>query len=362
MSDERLSLPSASSRARDSRCHGALNFIRALRASGVVLDDGNKPWTESGTRIHAASTGEEIDLEHDETLSLETVQSRLARLREALGVPNDAEEIVERRFWLRDGLKRIASGQPDRIWRFDRVSIIPDIKTGWAQTEPEDTNLQFRSYAVLEWLNGIDRQEVIVATINAHGAKPMPVKYDVAALMQAEDEWRAEIAACNQPDAPRVAGPVQCKYCPAKIHCDKAQAIVPQVASLTIHEQGLTVTNEQIAELLDRCGLAKRMIGEIEAEAKRRLTENPESLPGWTLAPGRVAHPITALRTVLKRCIAHGITAEAFTEKASMTKTNLTELLGDALGIKGKALKAIIDEVLEGATADKPAAASLKRI
>ncbi len=367
MSDERLSLPSASSRARDSRCPGALNLIRELRAAGVELEPVKKVWTVTGTRIHAASAGEELDLEHTETLALETVQSRLGWLQEALGVPPGTEEIVERRLWLRDGLRRIASGQPDRIWRIGKTSVIPDIKTGWGDVEGEDTNLQFRAYAVLEYVNRGDVEEVIVATISAHGKKPMPVRYDAEALTLALHEWLAEIEACNKPDAPRIAGAVQCNYCPAKLHCDKAQASIPKVAALTIHESGLVVTNEQIAALLDRCGLAKKMIGEIEAEAKRRLEADPECLPiegggKWGLKPGRVDHPITQLRVVLARCMERGVSAETFTEAATVTKTKLTDMLGAALGLKGKALKAVVDEVLRGAAEDKQSAPSLKRI
>ena len=361
MSNERLNLPSASSRARDSRCPGALNLIRSLQEQGLLVERTHA-WTESGTCIHAAVEGEEVDLEHDEETARETVVARLASLREHLTVPLDADELIEERLWLRGGLKRIASGKPDRIWRYGATSVIPDIKTGWGVTEAEETNLQFRAYAVLEWLNRADVEEVIVATINAHGAKPKPVVYDVEALQMAEQEWRDEITACNQPDAPRVAGPIQCKYCPAKLHCDKAREVIPQVAALTIHEPGMIVTNEQIAELLDRCGHAEKMIGEIKAEAKRRLTEDPASVPGWQIVPGKVTKPVTDLTTVFNRCIGKGVTAEQFTAACSLTKTNLTDALKTAMGIKGKALNAIIDEVLAGATAEKQSAPSLKRI
>lgn len=362
MSDERLSLPSASSRARDSRCPGALNLIRSLIEAGVSLDDGNRPWTESGTRIHAAVAGEEIDLEHEEESARETVAARLARLRKDLAVPDDAVEIIEQRFWLRLGLKKIASGQPDLVWVFGNTAVIPDIKTGWLNAEREDSNPQLRAYAVLIALNAPGIERVIVALAQAHGAKPQPVEYNKATLDAAELEWRAEILECNNPDAPRIAGPVQCKYCAAKLHCDKARAVVGEVAALTIHEQGLTVTNEEIVALLDRCGHAKRMIGEIEAEAKRRLAADPACLPGWKLAEGKTAHPITDLVTVFNRCLTKGITAEQFTAGCSITKKNLTAALKTATSTKGKALDATVKEVLEGCTGEKKAAFSLERI
>ena len=357
--DERLSLPSASSRARDSRCPGALNIINALRLAGLLREEVH-PWTESGTKIHAASTGEEVELDHAETSALETVEARLDKLKKLLGVPGRAEEIVERRFWMRDGLRKIASGKPDRIWRFDDTSVIPDIKTGWGETEAEESNLQFRAYAVLERLNRPEVDQVIVATINAHGKPPKPVVYDRAALLEAEQEWRSEIRACMAPGAPRVAGPIQCKYCPAKLHCQQAQAVLKETSSLTIHETGLTVTNEELAALLDRCGLAEKMIGTIRAEARRRLETGLE-VPGWQLAPGRSTTPITDIQSVFSKCAEMGIQPEAFTAVCSITKKALTDLLKNATGQKGKALDTIIAQVTAGATESKQSAPTLKR-
>ena len=358
--DERLDLPSASSRERDSRCPGARNLIRKLAAAGQLVEEIHS-WTESGTRIHAASEGHDVELEHDETVALETVEGRLAALRKELGVPDDAEELIEKRLWLYDGLRKIASGKPDRIWRFGSTSVIPDIKTGWGEVEPEETNLQFRGYAVLEYFDRPGVQRVIVAKVGAHGPKPKPVVYEEPDLLRAKDEWLAEVEACKQPDAPRVAGSIQCKYCPAKLHCPEAQAVVSQVASLTIHEPGLVVTNEQLVELLDRCSTAEKMVAVIRAEARRRLKDDPNSLPGWTLTPGRTTSKVVDLATVFSRCTAKGVTAEQFTAACSITKKDLTDVLKATTGLKGKALNAVIDEVLEGATEEKTSAPVLKR-
>jgi hypothetical protein len=361
MTDVRENLPSSSSRARDQRCPGALNFIRALRESGVVLDDGNKPWTESGTRIHAAVAGEEIDLEHDEESAKEIVQARLQRLHEDLGAPSDAAEIKEDRMWLRDGMRKIASGQPDIVWIYGDIAVIPDVKTGWLNAEREDVNPQLRSYAVLVWLNIPGIHRVIVALAQAHGKKPHPVGYDEGALRLAEEEWRAEIDACNQPDAPRVAGDKQCKYCPAAPHCEKANALVDSMA-LTVRGREITgITDSELSGMLDLCKPVKDQINKIEAEAKRRKEANPDCLPDWELVPGKVAHPIIDLVTVFNRCTDHGITPEKFTEACSITKKSLTEALKTATGKKGKALDDIVKQVVEGATIDKPSAAQLKR-
>lgn len=359
MSDERLDLPSASSRDRDSRCPGSRNLIRALRLTGHIVERTHS-WTESGTRIHDAVAGEGGDLEHAEEVARETVVARIAKLREDLGVPADAVEHVERRLWLRDGIRRVASGKPDIILMYGDTALIPDIKTGWGDVEHEASNLQLRGYAVLAWLeHGVKR--VIVAIAKAQGARPVPVEYGPEELAQARQEWLAEIAETNKPGAKRVAGDIQCNYCPAKLHCPEAQAVIPQTAMVTIHEPGLVVSNQDLTTLLDRCGHAKKMIGEIEAEAKRRLADDPDALPGFKLVPGAARGTIKDLATVFSRCHAHGITAEDFTAACSITKTNLTAALKDALQLKGKALNAVIGEVLAGCTEEKQSAPQIKR-
>lgn len=362
--DERLFLPSASSRGRDKACPGALNLIRALRTVGIQIDGGNKPWTESGNRIHAAVAGEDIDLEHDEESARETVEARLTCLRADLSVPDNAAEIIEQRIWLFDVEKKIASGKPDRIWLFDDVAVIPDVKTGWINAEAETSNPQLRGYAVLAWHGFMVRygvRRVIVALAQAHGSKPQPVEYDEAALMAAEAEWRAEIEACNAPDAPRIPGEVQCRYCPAKFHCPEARA---HVSGLAVIPGGtiLTVSNDELSKLLDRSKMASKLIEEIEAEAKRRLEVDPGCVPGYALAPGRASKPISDLSTVFTRCSLRGITPEKFTAACKITKKELTELLKTASGTKGKALDGIIEEVIAGCVEEKTTAKTLKRI
>jgi len=360
MTDERFDMPSSSTRERDSRCPGARNLIRALRMTGHLVERTHS-WTESGTRIHEAVEGKEIDLDHNEETARESVVARIAELRQALGVPVDAVELVEQRLWLRDGLRRVASGRPDKIWLYDRTAVIPDVKTGWGGVAHESVNLQLRGYAVLAYINHQEVERVIVAIAGAHGAKPHPVEYGIKELEQSRQEWLAEIAATNQPGAPRVAGDVQCNYCPAKLHCPQAQEQIPKMALTTIHETGLVVSNEDLAALLDRCGLAKKMVGEIEAEAKRRLEADPDALPGFKLVPGTNRATITNITGVFGRCGQHGVTADQFTGACSLTKAALTALLKKATGEKGKALNAIIDAVLDGMTESQQSAPQIKR-
>ena len=59
---------------------------------------------------------------------------------------------------------------------------------------------------------------------------------------------------------------------------------------------------------------------------------------------------ITSVGTAYERAAAHGVTAEAFAAKCSLSLKGLNEALKNATGTKGKALEAIADEVLRGIT------------
>ena len=273
--------------------------------------------------------------------------------------PSDAVEVKETRLWLTQNGERIASGKPDIVWYFGDTAVIPEVKTGWLNAEQEDANLQLRAQAVLVWLNNREVIRVIVALAQAHGENPMPAEYDEAALSMAYREWMDEIDRCNQPDAPRVAGPLQCKYCPAKTHCPEAHQVVKTLATAQPGVLAAVVTLEQ---LYDACAAAEGVIDKIRAEIKRRLEIDPDAFGGRiVLKPGRVTTPIVDLPIVFARCYEKGISAEQFTAACSLPKKNLLPLLKAATGTKGKALDALVEEIIEGATAEKQAAPSLAR-
>lgn len=362
MSDERLGLPSASSRDRDWRCPGNRGIVAQLSAEGSLRDDKTAV-SESGDKIHEAlETGDDSDLTHGETVSLESIQEKIDQIKEMAGVPDDAEEVKEVRLWLRDGLKKIASGKADLTYRWGDMALIIDAKSGWKEVTPSPENLQLRGLVALEFANNTDCDTVMTAIAPAVG-KP----HDVVAYHRETTghlallEWKDHIRKTEEQDAPRIPGN-HCDYCPAKIHCPEARAVVKRVAATIIHGAGFSLPTRELEQFLDQfSGMAKKVIAEAEAEMKRRLDDDPDCSDIYGLSKPRKTEKIVDLPKAFLQAQALGITGPDFTSRCSITKTNLQELVQTKLNMKGKALNEAVSKIIEGATVTTYSKPSLTR-
>lgn len=361
MTDERLGLPSASSRERDWRCPGNRQLVARLREAGELRDDKTAV-SESGDKIHSAlETGDDDDLSHAETVSLESIQEKIDNIKEMAGVPDDAEEVKEVRLWLRDGLKKIASGKADITYRWGSLSLIIDAKSGWKEVTPSPENLQLRGLVALELANNPDCDTVMTAIAPAVG-KPhdLVVYHRETTGVLAIAEWKEHIKRTEEPDAPRIPGD-HCDYCPAKLHCDAVKAIVKRVSSTVIHSPGINLSTRELEQFLQYSGPAKKAIAEAEAEMKRRLDADPDCSEIYTLSKPRKTEKIVDLPKVYLQAQSLGITGPDFTSRCSITKTNLQELIQTKLKMKGKALNETVAKIIDGATITTYSKPSLAR-
>jgi hypothetical protein len=246
------------------------------------------------------------------------------------------------------------------------VLYIEDTKFGRDPVTKADCNLQTGAYAVMG-SKEVDVDAVFVA-INqprlARADRLSIARYDREALAAREAEILAIIDAGADPDAPRIAGEEQCKYCRFKLQCPEARGVVAEMSQISIQAPGgALVDNATLEQVLDKCGMAKKLIGEIEAEAKRRLDADPEAFGGrWFLKPGARKKTVTDLGALFTRIQqAHGVSDVAFAKACSITKEKLEALLREASGAKGKALEAILFKALDGLTIEKQNAPSLDR-
>lgn len=123
-----------------------------------------------------------------------------------------------------------------------------------------------------------------------------------------------EGAACDDPNAPRIPGEDQCRYCPAKGFC-------PEFAAYTLNSAGISFPNttetarqvmnnstilnipsdmveqaagkdptsmapEEIVRIIEAAPLLRQMIAAVEEEALRRLNDG-KAIPGLKLVAGR---------------------------------------------------------------------------
>lgn len=291
--DQRTGLmksPTASGMERIALCPGSWNLEK------------DQPETETsdssfGTRVHASLAGEEIE---SVTKQEQDTIDQLSRRREAmfadLKIDSTWDISLECRLTINRGLQILLSGQ------YDGLAISPDGKTAvvWdykslpGEVAETRNNIQLRSLAVLVKANYPDVTKVIVNILQAFTKTRMPVVYDEADLVLAEQEIRASLQASQAEDAPINPGIKQCDYCRAKLICPAHQntldelsptpALVADAAQPPskgeVRETARTISAGNLVQFYKKAQIAKLLIEAIEEEAFRRLCEDPQSLPG----------------------------------------------------------------------------------
>lgn len=360
--DDRHGLPSASSRERDYRCPGNRNLTNALRLEGLLRDDSSEA-SIAGDRIHKAiETDDDSELSHQETVSKEEIERKIFMVKQMVSVPSDAEEVRETRFWLRNGLRKMASAKIDVGYFWEDKCLVIDAKSGWLPVVPSNENLQLRGAVATILAERPSVNTVFTVIAPANEKAHIPAVYERATTGgYAIAEWKEHIKRTEEPDAPRIPGEEQCKYCPARMHCPERKSVISKVAHTAIHVPGLYVSDAELERLAPMFGVAKKAIGEYEAEMKRRLEDNPDCFENYELTKPRVTEKIVNLPVIFQRITPHGVTVDEFTKECTITKKNLTELLQSKLSIKGKALDTAVKEVIKDCTEKSYSNPSLKR-
>ena len=115
---------------------------------------------------------------------------------------------------------------------------------------------------------------------------------------------------------------------------------------------------------MDRLPIAQQWLTDTKAAMEAGAIADPDFVPGYAMLNGQVKSPITDLKTLLERIVAHGGTAaELLQEASSITKKDLEAYFKKL--VKGKikgtlAQNKAFEELLEGVCTDKPNKPSLK--
>lgn len=367
MNDERQGLPSASSIHRLQACPGSHRMCAGIP---------DKPTDDSdfGNRVHEFLAGkreadtltpEELDIAED----CQEIEARMVaewKLRnqitdeDTVAVTRDSE-----RLWLTVCEKSACSGVADVVYQWGRSVLILDYKTLPGDHADSDENLQLRCLACLvDEKNGYMLKSVDVAIIQplvTHS--PTVCHYDTATIDRARTELVEILLTSQQPAAPLRSGD-HCKFCRAASVCPEVRKEVETLSALTIHESGLTVPDEDIAALRGKCGMAKKMIAAIEAEAFKRAQADPAKWRemGWEIKEGAGRRSVEDVRTVSERLNEAGCDWPEITAACSITIGDVEALTRKATGAKGVALKDKVSGVLLGCVTVKTAKPSLKRI
>jgi hypothetical protein len=298
--NERLGLPSASFSLRYN-CLGAWNLITACKKAGLITDDGGAA-AESGTDIHRARAGEEVDLNDNQEdmrqtltrIELNTVES----LYPGLGLYGR-----ERRIWLRKGFKPVFSGKYDVAYSDTRLecAAIFDDKTGRLEVTPAERNYQMRDLAAL-WHNQhaeTEQLDVIVSQpMITH--EPSIARYQRPELEDSLALLRENLEQIADPDAPRTPGH-HCRHCAARAHCEEAKNYsisAPRVLLQAIERGDVVLPlGEKGRSVLESIDVGYKILDKLWDAYEAAVIADPAAIPGWHMAEGSEKREITNYKT-----------------------------------------------------------------
>lgn len=335
----------------------------------IQLDqpDEFSPIAMSGTRMHDAAERDNFDdLPNEEEMEL---AKRATELRDELidgffltepmfeEIADDAKKNHQRETRLRAFDDKV-SGQFDGLVRDKHRGLLYDFKFGYDEPISATRNLQMRGYAVLVAENYPEITEITVAIIQPRIRPEVSLaKYESSDLKQARQEVESILNRAYAPGARRQPGPVQCKYCKAKPVCPEAAELANSLSKI---EPG-QITADRLPDLLKACSAAKKIISAIELRAREVLSADPSAIPGWSLKEGAKMQTIVDPQKLFNRMNEkHSVLPHEFVQVCSVGKGKAMDLLKEASGLKGKALKDELNTLLKGVVKETRKASSLK--
>jgi Protein of unknown function (DUF2800) len=356
--DIRRGHTSASNAAADNLCPG-----RHLAQAG--LPDVKGPDAAAGSAIHEAlRTGDPYKLTMEQRESHDACKAIEQKLvANVFGEKASIVSFRETRYWGKWQAPNAPtlehSGQVDVCYRSGTKALVIDYKTLQGDVEDSPKNLQLRDLAVLVKGHFVVVDEVYTAIIQPLVTHtPEVCCYDLTSLQRAELEMVARVAASNQPNAPRKAGELQCKFCLAKSKCNEYSAwvgsmiptgpvepVVKELVFQTAMENWSPSQRAIAAGLLLPAGKA---LDEIKEFLKSGLARDPAFVPGWSLRPGNKLETITDPQACFERFNAMGGKLEDFMGTVKVGKTRLKETVNKVTGEVGKKLDARLSTLTEG--------------
>lgn len=297
-------------------------------------------YTEMGTRIHSAlESGDFSTLSEDERQIAIDCMEEYYEILEVLNLGEPEQVIKEARYWYDD----LYSGQIDLIELYNggRTALMVDWKTGRVAQGAAAENLQLRAYGVLIKKNLPMVNRLIVAIVQPMASRYTLAEYDEEHLKMAEEEIIGICKAAYAPNAPRNPSPDACKYCRAKSVCPEARGVHTALAERKIDVPAMT--NDDVADFLEKAEIVESLIEAVRAEAKARLIAGQE-IAGRTLQKGRTSRSVDAFAAWNRLSKNASIDLTQFLDACKVSIPSLEKALAKSLDIKAKEAKEYLDE------------------
>ena len=310
-------LPSSSGFDSEFRCPGKRQLCLQLPK------EEDQAAANRGVRIHEAIQSWDLEkLAKDERRTAHRIMFGESQIVHQYGFEG-ADVTFEERVWdFDDNLDHTWSGRVDRYdWDANQSRLLVlDDKTGWTTVPLIEDNWQVRSEASL-LAERLDARETVMGLIHPHDPDSLweAHVYSRDETDELLDRTRHNVVKIQQPDQRRIAGGIQCQWCPAKRVCPEYKAAAEQLAqdiSDEIEDEGFTTiirrTKKErgnhvrwIKELVKNCEFM------LEQYVQLELRE-PESIQGWKITrklTRSVLNEATAIELVNNRFGADAMTA-----------------------------------------------------
>jgi len=341
MTDERKDKMSGSGMKGYADCAGKYQLEKTCPEGESSI------YAEIGNRIHSVMAGdttivltdEEQDIVHRCNYQYNEVY---ASLPDEIGEVTTS--VLEQRFWYNDTW----SGQIDRIDFFgDETALVVDWKTGRTPQGNADSNLQLRAYSVIVKKNYPALKRIFVAIIQPLAAPYTIAEYEEIDLKLADEQIQSIVEASLAPNAPRTPSPDACKYCRAKAICPEAAGVTNE---LVVSPSAVpALTNEAIADYLEKADVVEGFIEALREEGKKRLLEGQE-IAGRKIQAGRTSRSIEDPMAAFEKL---GIEPDLFLTACKISVPQLEKVFATTNDMKAKEAKAKMEELLEGVLVSK---------
>lgn len=365
-------VPSASKIHRVMACPAS--HQAELAASDVIEDTGD---ASHGHDVHAV-LADEVSTDEVSYSAAQTAEMCAEQAERLLAEWQDADSVPISLSELRYGLTDIGAvvtvnedtkatilftGQFDHLYIQGDRGLLIDFKALHGEHQPAIKNTQLMSLAVLVTKkHGLE--SVRVALVQPWKGKPTVVDYNFDGLV------KAEMLLSQVLDVERNASPKDreagdhCKYCKARFACptlknrviNDLDVIRPETISGDAKHQASVIfarmaesSIPQLIHIHENVRSVMTVFLASHAAVFKQAIENNE-VYGYSLKEKSGRRKVSDVAKAYERAAAHGVTAEAFTGKCSISLKGLNEALKDATKAKGKVLESLADEVLHGIT------------
>lgn len=314
MENNKHHIDGPSSLERRERCPGSL-----LAEQG--LPEETSPDAEEGTFLHECVALSRLD-------GLTTEQSSAVQscidFRESI---KNSSEVIEAHseFKLRavgSDFEELYTGTADEVVVTETGISIIDWKFGRVKVEEGANNIQLAAYALAAMqMFGKDSCTVYVFQPRINASSSYTFTNAMALLKYIE----AVIARCKQPDAPRISGAKQCKYCKARHTCP--ELIKEGNALVAVQKSIYEITDPNVlCDLYRKSKIVSSALKSVDKRVRDFMLENNGECGELIFKIKKGNREVTSIPDAFSIMKEYGISQEEFLGCCSTSVSNLLEL------------------------------------